>query len=440
MAVTTQPDIEELLQRTKAAQADTLRLLEQQRRGQLHLAADPAVQQQAASVSGSGSGSASRRRRQQQRQPDHLIADMWRDFAVDDYYPRHEALGDDDASEDDDEVAQARRRQRLQRRNEARTPWQWPQPPTVPQPFQLTPLRGPTQAMHDYAQQQLLREQQQLDECKTQIRAQPAPPATWQPRFAAMQDRELARRQRHAATRRQLAATARENLIAQARRRQQEQAALVAQPPTFKARPAPRHILQSDAYHQLLETDAYRQARREVIARSKLQQARAPGEMERRLQAVALGWDSRLKRMVTQADRRPGANSGRPPPTGSDRAAAQVQQEDEPQRDRRKKTEPRPFQLTAPTPAKVKVARVLEDMRQEEEHGKEQRWPFQAPRKPPTLPTGLTPDTKAYLALGKAAAVANRERSGTTATTRAARLRQAHVSFCSRTGAGTRWL
>jgi hypothetical protein len=312
------------------------------------------------------------------------IAAMWNGFHVDDYYP---------SQENEMAVAHSKPKGPIKTTDA----WQWPKA-TKPEPFAVAdklPQR-PTKGMLAYEAEKRMKEEAEMASVRPTPKARPAPRDTWEPKFAEMKAKEEARRRQYEASRRRLETAARRRLAREESPVAQEQETPSRQ---FRARPAPRQILDSDVFQQMLEEDSYRQARRRVRAARALQLARAPGAHESRLQAIALGWDRKSKTMRHEGKRKEAKiNNGA------------------------KVTTPRPFKLTEATPESEKVARVLAKMAHDEATGHEQRWPFSGRRGPQQRPVGLSREGQAYIALGRAAG----QRSP--ATTRAARLRGAHVS------------
>lgn len=318
--------------------------------------------------------------------PDEAIAGMWEDFEVDAYYPGRPVTQPGE---------------RAVKKTEPNDLWQWPHA-TKPQPFAVAGkvAHRDTPGARAYEEEKRERERLELAECRPAHSATPAPGSTWQPRFAELDAKERARRQRYLATRRHLETQASHAHDARVRASERTDG---PRPETrqFRARPAPKAMLASDAYQRLLEEDSYRAARRHVRAAAKLREARAPGAHEQRLQAVALGW-----------------RHGRPPPQESNAGATRAPK-------RRGVTRPQPFRLTEPTPEAEKVARVLEDMRLDDERARARSWGGAVPQRPATATaaaSSLTHQQRAYLALGSAAGRRDPP------TTRAARLRAEHVS------------
>ncbi|EGD75218.1 hypothetical protein PTSG_06872 [Salpingoeca rosetta] len=167
----------------------------------------------------------------------------------------------------------------------------------------------------------------------------------------------------------------------------------------FKARPVPLHVLDPDRTQQLEERHLYRKLRMRILAEEKLATVAAPGAMEYRI----LEFTEKKKAERHADEKKKKQNAQRKARQGDGGI-----------------TRPRPFNLSAPKDKTEEINRIKQEMEEDKERKREQRWPFAHSTPKKQLPYDV--DRKAYLAVGRGL------RTPAVRQTRAAKLRTEHTA------------
>lgn len=328
------------------------------------------------------------------------IEDMWDNFSVDEYAPRMRGRSNSLSrlSSSRSSPSSARKQRPVDRSSE------WRHKITVPEPFSMTlreasKEKKKTRAMEELEverEEQLLREEA---ECQKKFKATPVPAHIYMPLYDELTEEQEARRRfNQAASAQKLKESQkpfkfskREEAIRKERSAQKNPHSMLQKDKEtkkqFKANPFPTHIFDDAITEKIKEEEEYRKIRMQMRTEDLLRSSSLPPNMAARGKEYTDGksrqkmYEERARKAGITVEHKfqPRVNDTVP---DFEEMHRQFLREMGQTKQQREATVCKPFNLRTSQVASSR-SKIYQDIEQDEETLKENRWPFQNPRSRP---------------------------------------------------------
>lgn len=309
------------------------------------------------------------------------IGDMWENFSVEDYAPRHLRERPSSASITKKEKKEKEWRHRI----------------TIPKPFKMTlreyskeKTKSRIQLEHE---QKLMEEKLEEElECQKKFKAQPVPAHVYLPLYDEINEKNEARKRYIKQYSQDLLKSQEKPFKFLTREREKEKHTRTYSAPvereddlTFKARPVPGYLYDSSIDDQLKEEEEYRKIRIKLRAEELYHKSKMPENMEMRQKIKEV--KSKEKKIKSKR-KSASANKVKHEVPDYEELYRHFQKELLRRKQEREGTVVKPFKLS--TASTSKRERILDDMKRDEEILKENRWPYMTPRSTPRKGLGIS--------------------------------------------------
>lgn len=310
------------------------------------------------------------------------IQDMWQEFSVDDYAPRNRKSKRPSSAHSSTPS------------EEKKPEKDWSHRITIPKPFQMTlreankeKTKSKAQIIHE---DELRRKQQEEEaECQKKFKAAPVPAHVYLPLFEEYNEKKEARRRYVKHYRKELLKSIEKPFKFMSREEEKKQRNLEKawhqgdrnEPTkTFKAKPVPSYVYETEPNEKILENEEYRRIRIKMRAEELMRSASLPPHMEARQKIKEQKQKEQKGRKRTSKKRFVPRINGDVP--DYDELYRQFQKELQKRKQEREATVTEPFKLrTGNIPSKKD--KIINDMEKDMETLRENRWPFRNPRTTP---------------------------------------------------------